>query len=327
MTLKINSPLIRELREEDEFRTPKDLFLKFLIFVILFFVVAFVECVIMAIGFSPKLMAWATEEMVINNTTMITNDMLRAKLLNLLLDPEYTHVVLFATAGGTLTVFFYCRIIEGRPLSSMGFHKKGALPKYLIGLVVGFGLFSLVVLLAWLTGSLTWNGFKGGDISKLVLVFIGFLIQGMSEEVIFRGSFMTTILRHYDAWWGILLNSMCFSLAHFANKGITVLAAINLVLYAAMISIYVLKTNDLWGACAIHSIWNFAQGNFYGLPVSGIDTGATVFSMSLNEGKELFNGGVFGLEAGLPTTIVMTLTIIVLLMFPDKQEKTEEAAA
>ncbi|MBP0973362.1 MAG: CPBP family intramembrane metalloprotease [Oscillospiraceae bacterium] len=326
MTLKIDAPLIREIREEEEFRTPKDLFLKFVIFVVVFFVVACVECVIMTIGFYPKLMSWTMEQMLLTDGA-VTDWMIREKLMDLLLDPEYTHIVLFATASGTITTFFYCRFIEGRSFSSMGFHKKDGLVQYLIGLAVGFCLFGLIVFLSWLTGGLTWNGFKGGSVAKLVLVFFGFLVQGMSEEVIFRGCYMTTIMRHHNAWWGILFNSVCFSLAHFANKGITVLAAVNLVLYSVMISVYMLKMNNLWGACAIHGIWNFVQGNFFGLPVSGIDTGATVFSMSLNEGKELINGGAFGLEAGLPTTIVMVAATVVLLLLPQKQDKTEEAAA
>jgi hypothetical protein len=82
-----------------------------------------------------------------------------------------------------------------------------------------------------------------------------------------------------------------------------------------MISLYMLRTNSLWGACAIHSIWNFAQGNFYGLPVSGIDSGESVFKMSL-KGSDFINGGAFGLEAGLPTTIVMTVSICILLFVP-----------
>ena len=111
------------------------------------------------------------------------------------------------------------------------------------------------------------------------------------------------------------------------NNGISLLAIINLTLCGIMFSLYMLRTDNLWGACAIHSIWNFVQGNFFGLPVSGIDSGDSVFRFSLIEGSDLANGGAFGLEGGLPCTIVLTAVILVLLFVPfgtcaAKQEKT-----
>lgn len=138
-----------------------------------------------------------------------------------------------------------------------------------------------------------------------------------------RGYLMTTVLRHQNVWWAVAVNSVVFGILHGGNAGFSLLAFINLVLYAVMISFYMLRTDNLWGACAIHSIWNFVQGNFYGLPVSGIDSGETIFSMSL-QGSALANGGTFGLEASLPTTIVMTAAIALLLFVPGKkQEKAE----
>lgn len=108
---------------------------------------------------------------------------------------------------------------------------------------------------------------------------------------------------------------------HAFNNGFTLLAAVNLILCGVLFSVYALRTGNLWGACAFHSIWNFAQGNFYGLPVSGIDSGDTIFSMQL-AGSKLANGGDFGLEASLATTIVMALWIAVLLFVPNPFAKT-----
>ena len=69
----------------------------------------------------------------------------------------------------------------------------------------------------------------------------------------------------------------------------------------------------------------FAQGNFYGLPVSGIDVGDTVFSMSL-KGSDLVSGGAFGLEASIGTTIVMLLWIAGLLFLPAPFRRKPENA-
>ena len=171
------------------------------------------------------------------------------------------------------------------------------------------------------------EGFVGGSAVSILLALLGFGLQGMSEEVLCRGYLMTTILKHHKPWVAVMTNAVIFALLHGMNNGISLLAIINLTLCGIMFSLYMLRTDNLWGACAIHSIWNFVQGNFFGLPVSGIDSGDSVFRFSLIEGSDLANGGAFGLEGGLPCTIVLTAVILVLLFVPfgtcaAKQEKT-----
>lgn len=326
MKLNDDYPLIREIREAEEFRTPPELILKIMYFAILVCAVIVVESIAIGIGYYPKLIDWAIEEMSLIGSSLDTHTTMQ-KLRTLLLDPEYTHIMLFCTGCGTIVTFFYCRTIEGRSLSTMGLHKKGCFVQYLIGMVLGFILFGAVAMLSLAMGGLTWNGFQGGSLSRLLLVLAAFLVQGMSEEVVFRGCFMTSILRDYNIYWAVGLNSVAFSLVHFGNKGITALAAVNLALYAAMISLYVLRTNNLWGACAFHSIWNFAQGNFFGLPVSGINSGARVFSMSLAGDHTFLNGGEFGLEASISMTIVMIVALGLLLLIPQKKQPAREEKA
>ena len=326
MKLNFDYPLIRRIRDEEEFRTPQNLFLKILIFAGVFCVIGFVESIGMLGGFFPKLIQWATAEMANNGGTPLLTSQLKEKLYHMLADPEFTYILLVATLLGTTVAICFCIFVEGRGLRSMGFKKEGGILSYLIGLGAGFGIFSLTVLLSYLMGGLTWNGFRGGSVGSILLVLFGFLLQGMSEEVIFRGYLMTTILRHQNVWWAIGVNSILFAAVHCGNAGFSLLAVLNLILYSVMISLYMLRTDNLWGACAIHSIWNFAQGNFYGLPVSGINTGDSVFSMSLKGDNALLNGGAFGLEASAAMTIVMGVIIVLLVLLPYHPKTDGEAA-
>ena len=75
----------------------------------------------------------------------------------------------------------------------------------------------------------------------------------------------------------------------------------------------------------MHSIWNFAQGHFYGIKVSGIDSSCSVLNSVFVEGKELINGGNFGIEGGITDTIIHVLAIVVLLLIPAKYTKKETA--
>ena len=89
-------------------------------------------------------------------------------------------------------------------------------------------------------------------------------------------------------------------------------------------SVYFVKRGNIWGIAAIHSIWNFAQGNIFGVLVSGNDFGTTVFKSEINESMTLINGGAFGLEGGILVTIVMVVGTIVMLMTKQK-DVAEEA--
>lgn len=83
-------------------------------------------------------------------------------------------------------------------------------------------------------------------------------------------------------------------------------------------AVYILCTDDLWGACAIHSAWNFAQGNLVGIRVSGMAQLPTVAIMHPLGEQDLFHGGDFGLEGGLIVTFVLLASIALTLFLPQK---------
>lgn len=71
---------------------------------------------------------------------------------------------------------------------------------------------------------------------------------------------------------------------------------------------------------AIHSVWNLVQGNVYGIKVSGMETSCTMFSSAMTDGKELINGGAFGLEGGLAVTVVLLAGIAAVYFWRKRQE-------
>lgn len=325
MKLQTNYPLLQRVRASEKFLTPKNLILKLLIFAGIFFLSSLAETAGMVALIFPRIMDWAMRASQANNGVIDpfeAND----KIYAMLEEPVNTTIMLYCTALATIIVLLFCRIVEGRKLRTIGFKAKGGLVQYLIGLAAGFVMFSVVVGIAWAMGGLRFEGMPGFTLLPLLIVLVGYGLQGMSEEVLCRGYLMTTVMHDQPVWAAVAVNSIIFGLLHGANNGFSWLAFVNLVLTAVMFSLYVLRTDNLWGACAVHSIWNFVQGNFYGLPVSGIDSGDSVFRMSL-QGSTLANGGAFGLEASLATTIVMTVVILLLLFVPGPRKKAETAPA
>lgn len=76
---------------------------------------------------------------------------------------------------------------------------------------------------------------------------------------------------------------------------------------------------------ALHSMWNFAQGNLFGIPVSGLAGLPSPLKADMAEGSlhTLINGGTFGIEGGLAVTVVLLASCALILFLPTK--KTEIA--
>lgn len=232
----------------------------------------------------------------------------------------YVIIMLFANLGMIFVAFLFCRLIQKRPLRTLGFYKGGIAKEYFVGLAIGFVAFSAAVLVCVISGAVELGGISPAFSPGVFLLFtVGFLIQGMAEEVLCRGYFMISVARRYPIALGIIANSLIFAMLHLLNEGITALAFINLVLFGVFASIYFIRRCSIWGIGAFHSIWNLVQGNFYGIRVSGMETGCSVLHSEMVPGKELWNGGSFGLEGGLAVTVVLLVGIVILYLIKGKK--------
>lgn len=235
---------------------------------------------------------------------------------------DMTLVQLFATVGATVAMMLYVKHVEKRSLRTMGFVREHAVSDYLIGMVVAFAMFAACVGICMATGAMVFSGYVlGGRYLMMALFFVGFIIQGMSEETVCRGFMMTSLGSKGGALVGVLFNSLFFGALHLGNSGVTVLSMVNLVLFGLFMSVLVLKLNSIWMACAIHTVWNFVQGNFFGILVSGTDMGPSVFRFVSVPGMGLWNGGSFGMEGGLATCIVLTVATVITLLIKPRESK------
>ncbi len=234
-------------------------------------------------------------------------------------------IQLFGTAVASIAVILWVRLYERRDTVSLGFVKRHAVREYLLGIVGGVVLFAAAVGFCMLCGV--------ADVSIastqpawwfLALFFVGFLIQGMSEELLCRSFLMVTLSRKLPLWACAVINAAVFSALHLMNPGIAPIALLNIFLFGVLASILTLRRGSIWMVSALHSLWNFAQGNLFGIPVSGL-TGMpsplTTTMKGSNTWARLIGGGSFGVEGGLGATVVMLLGIAIVLMVPTKKDE------
>ncbi|MBY0574027.1 MAG: CPBP family intramembrane metalloprotease [Undibacterium sp.] len=222
-----------------------------------------------------------------------------------------------ASSAGIAWIKFF----ERRPLATIGFNNHAA-KRYGRGLLMGFGFISAVVALIALMGGYQieatglWGQFSLGGVLALLCLFIGFMIQGATEEIFMRGWLFQLLTSRYGVMIGIVGNMLVFSLLHAGNIKPSIelfIGLFNIVLVAILLSLYALKEGSLWGVCAWHSAWNWLLGVGFGLEVSGQSLKVVPLLIDLKNAPNTsvwLNGGAFGPEASLVTSVVLLAGIV-----------------
>lgn len=292
---------------------------KMLSFFIVFIIGAIVESIIQIISviiyLLPK-MSMDEINKILNDSEQLTNYIYGNNILTL--------ISLFSTIAFIVVTIIWCIKVEKHTLDYMGFKKKNILKNYCIGLIIGYIMFSLVVIFEMITGSLKFNGFNNFNFMSvilLILFFVGFIIQSASEEILTRGYLLNNIKSQHKVVTAIIVSSFVFGILHIFNDGFSIIPLINISLVGIFFGLYYLCFNNIWGVCAVHGMWNFAQGNIYGIKVSGTNVGESIINTTQVARKELLNGGSFGAEGGLITTFVLIISIILLYYYMTKKKK------
>lgn len=287
--------------------TPKSLTLQILIFIVVFFTAQVAAGIIAFIPMLPEIAKISLSGEIGTITGALSSG-------NILI------ITLYATVIATGLTMIHCRFIERRPLSSMGFRKKNAASHYFAGIGVGLAMFALTYFICWAGGGITAEqiSFKI-NYGMFAVYFLGFVFQGMSEEVVMRGYLMNSIGGKNSVYAAVIISSAAFSVTHALNPGTSFLAFLNLAFYGAFMAVYMICFDNIWGVCGIHTMWNFVQGNVFGVPVSGMNFGESIIKSALAPDKSFLNGGAFGVEGGIATTIVLAAAITVILIFYNKK--------
>ncbi|WP_294466924.1 CPBP family intramembrane glutamic endopeptidase [uncultured Ruminococcus sp.] len=205
----------------------------------------------------------------------------------------------------------YWKLIEKKPLPEMGLTKRFG--NYFIGIIVGVLLLAVSVFAIVLTGNIEYHGiFENADILMIILLFGGFIIQGATEEILCRGIVLHTLKEKTPTWIAIAVSTVLFIIPHWSSlfEGGTIYGVIgvaNLVLISIIFSLLTIRFKSIWAACGLHSFWNAILYCILGLNLSGKDETVTAIFNMQSVGNNIWNGGAYGIEASIVTTVVLAI--------------------
>lgn len=209
------------------------------------------------------------------------------------------------------TALLYWKLIEKKPLSEMGLTKH--LGSYFIGAAFGLLMLAISVIAILWTGSIEYLGiFENVDIPAILLFTGGFVVQGAAEEILCRGIVLHSLKGKVPLCVAVNVSTVMFILPHLPSllEGdaiYTVFGIINLFLISTIFSLLTIAFRNIWAACGLHSFWNAVLYSILGLNLSGNDKTVTAVFHMRSVGKNIWNGGEYGIEASMITTIVLVI--------------------
>ncbi len=204
----------------------------------------------------------------------------------------------------TISIYIARRFLDKRSFVSLGLQiNKQAVRDIFTGIVITFimmgSIYFMEVAAGWLTfESFAWQNETATNVITGVFTFLAvFVFVGWNEELLSRGYHLQTFVSGINLFWGVVISSSVFGLAHLGNPNATWFSAAGIFFAGVFLAYAFLRTGQLWLSIGLHIGWNFFEGVIFGFPVSGLD----IYHLIQHQvqGPNIWTGGAFGPEAGL----------------------------
>ena len=171
---------------------------------------------------------------------------------------------LFGFGFALIGIIYWNKRMNHRPIASIGFTKENITSQYSLGFLIGAISIAFLAVVAMFLGSIHFKLNSHMNFGLIILLLLGFIIQGLTEEVLCRGYLQGSLSALMDEKWAIIISAVFFAVLHGANPGIQVLPLINLFIFGLVFSLLYAYSENILFVGAAHSAWNFFQGLFLG---------------------------------------------------------------
>jgi len=225
--------------------------------------------------------------------------------------------VLISIFLGTLFIlWFFIKFIDNEPFINLGFHFKNKLKDIYMGLFLGLLIMGGGYLVLLNSNEIFFlkNNFNSNEF----LIMTGkFVAVAFIEEMLTRGYILRNLMYSFDKFVALVISSIIFSFMHGANPHMDWFTFLDLFLAGLLLGITYIYTKNLWFPITLHFSWNFFQ-SLFGFNVSGKDSYSWIeFEIKENN---IFNGGDFGFEGSVYSSIIQIILIIAIVIYYEKKQ-------
>lgn len=226
-------------------------------------------------------------------------------------------ILVFNLLGTLLLLWNFMKYVDKEKFVDFGFHIKGRLKDFKIGIGIGVIAISAGYVLLVFFNQIYFDKICF-NFYELIISFSFFIIVAIVEEVLFRGYILKNFMLSFNKYVALALSSLLFTLVHTANPNFDSFAFFDLFMAGILLGLSYIFTKNLWFPIALHFSWNFFQTHF-GFNVSGQDF-YSLIEFEIKE-KNLLNGGEFGFEGSIFSIIFQIIAIFFIYNYFKKESK------
>lgn len=264
--------------------------------------------------------AFAAEWVVIGLHLALGKNILRGETFGPTTMTVITNLGFIIFIGAAL---LYQKLIAREPVSEIGINKPFS--SFFVGAAAGALLVCLSAVLIILTGKIEFHGvFKEIAVVKILLLSCSFLVQSTAEELLCRGLIFLPLMKKTSFTLAYLVSTAMFIIPHLSSfesgAALIIMGLVDLMLVSLIFCQLTAHFNSIWAACGLHAVWNAVLSCVLGLDLSGNKGAAAAVFDLRSSGKNILNGGKYGIEASIITAAVLA-SAAALLWFLDRKKK------
>jgi membrane protease YdiL (CAAX protease family) len=175
------------------------------------------------------------------------------------------------------------------------------------GAVLGVLFAGGSVLPAFLTGHLTFQGFRAIERPDVLIALVAvFLMEAAREEFGFRGPAQRELTGALSFPMAAVFLAGSFTLLHLGNPEIGRSGLLGIFFAGLALAGLARARGDVAMACGAHAGWNIALALVYSVPVSGLRSSSALLDVA-SDADPTWTGGLFGAEASVPGLVVLAV--------------------
>ena len=153
----------------------------------------------------------------------------------------------------TSSIYIARRLLDKRTFVSLGFQvNKQAFADIFIGIAITFVMMGLIYITEVAAGWLAFESFAWQTepvtnvITGVLSFFVVFIFVGYNEELLSRGYHLQTLASGTNMFWGVLISSSIFGIAHLGNPNATWVSAAGIFFAGIFLAYGYIRTGRLW---------------------------------------------------------------------------------
>lgn len=257
--------------------------------------------------------------LVVFMAVVIIGQQIASKLLALTpLDKDYRNLLkgLFVSSAAVFSYVLFFKKYDKRAITE--FSTKGLGRNLIIGLLMGFTLQSLTILVMYLNGNYSIAAIN--PVSYILIPFAIMFTVAIIEEILVRGIIFRIIEEKLGTYISLTISSILFGVFHLANPNSTLISSICITTAGFLLGAAFIYSRNLWMPIALHFAWNFTQSGIYGAITSGNEKTNNLIEAKI-QGPEFITGGEFGPEGSIQAILFCALGTIIFMALSHKNNQ------